>query len=39
MGQGWDVGTRAFIEASRHDGGRKRGVKAIGNVTLDNKVF
>ena len=35
------MGTRAVIEASRHDGGdidRKRGVKAVGNVRLDNKV-
>ena len=35
------MGTRAVIEASRHDGGdidRKRGVKAVGNVKLDNKV-
>ena len=39
VGQGWGVGTRAVIEASRHDGGdRKRGVKAVGNVKLDNKV-
>ena len=36
VGQGWGVGTRAVPEASLHDGDRKRGVKAVGNVTLDN---